>query len=416
MCKLCANIYIAYMAIITIFLDDRRPKKTGLFPVKLRVTHHRTRKYFSTPYDLSLADYDRIVNSSRRLSQEDQGIRTDLNRLMGKAIQVSKELHVFNFDAFTRKFDLEYTTKNSLNDLFQEYIQELNQKGQVKTSMIYQTASNSINSFHKGVQLVEISPEWLGAYSSYLVKKSLTSTSISIYFRCLRSIYNRAMKKNLINRDLYPFTDFVIPSSRNKKKALNLEQIGKIMSYNPNDYWEDRAKDFFLLSYFCNGLNFADLLELKYANLDGDFIIIERHKTLRTKKEKEAIRVFLLDQAKDLINKWKSPLKANNQYLFHFINSSMTEAEKVRVRLQFIKMTNQYMRQIAAKTGIKDDITTYTARHSFATILKNSGSSMEYISEALGHSDLKTTKNYLKSFEDETLRINQAKLLPELKT
>ncbi|MDZ7608966.1 MAG: tyrosine-type recombinase/integrase [Cyclobacteriaceae bacterium] len=49
-------------------------------------------------------------------------------------------------------------------------------------------------------------------------------------------------------------------------------------------------------------------------------------------------------------------------------------------------MTNQYMRQIAAKTGIKDDVTTYTARHSFATILKNSGSSMEYISEALGHS------------------------------
>ncbi|MDZ7608965.1 MAG: hypothetical protein U5K79_26085 [Cyclobacteriaceae bacterium] len=91
------------------------------------------------------------------------------------------------------------------------------------------------------------------------------------------------MKKNLINRDLYPFADFVIPSHKNKKRALNLEQIGQIMSYTPIDYWEDRAKDFFLLSYFCNGLNFADLLELKYENLDGEFIIMERHKTLRTK-------------------------------------------------------------------------------------------------------------------------------------
>ena len=403
------------MAIITIFLDDRRPKKTGLFPVKIRVTHHRTRKYFSTPYDLSFTDFDKIVNTSKRLTLEEQSIRTELGRLLGKAIQISQNLHTFSFDAFARKFDSDLSISNTINNLFLDYIKELTQNGQIKTSLIYQTAANSIDSFHKGVQLIEISPEWLQTYSSSLIKKGLTTTSISIYFRCLRSIYNRAIKKNLISRDLYPFTDFVIPSYKNKKKALNLEQIGQIMTYTPIDYWEERAKDFFLLSYFCNGLNFADILELKYENLDGDFIIMERRKTLRTKKENEAIRVFLLDQAKDLINKWKSPYKSKEQYLFQFMNNSMTDAEKVQVRHQFIKMTNQYIRQIATKTEIKDDVTTYTARHSFATILKNSGSSMEYISEALGHSDLRTTKSYLKSFEDETLKIHQAKLIPEQK-
>lgn len=416
MCKLCANIYLAHMAIINFVLDKRRPKKSGYFPVKIRVTHNRVRKYYSTPYDLSVIDFERIVNSIKRLSREEQSIRTDLNQLMGKAILVSNSLQVFNFDAFTRKFDSEYSTSNTLNDLFQDYIQELNQNGQIKTAQIYQTATNSINLFHKRAKLADISPSWLKTYSYELAKNGLSSTTISIYIRCLRSIYNRAIKQNLINRELYPFNDFDIPTYRNRKKALKLEQIGLIMSHTPVDSMESRAKDFFILSYLCNGLNFADLLELKFENLDGDFIVVERRKTRRTKKEQEPVRVFLLDIAKEIINKWHLPGVVKGQYIFPFLNSSMTEAEKVQVRHQFIKMTNQYMRQIGAKTGIKDDITTYTARHSFATILKNSGSSMEYISEALGHSDLKTTKNYLKSFEDDTLRVNQAKLLPELKT
>ncbi|MDZ7608964.1 MAG: phage integrase SAM-like domain-containing protein [Cyclobacteriaceae bacterium] len=81
--------------------------------------------------------------------------------MIGKAIQIANELHTFSFDAFTRKFDSDFVISFTIYDLFSEYIEELKQNGQVKTSLIYQTAANSINSFQKSVHLVEISPEWL---------------------------------------------------------------------------------------------------------------------------------------------------------------------------------------------------------------------------------------------------------------
>jgi len=59
---------------------------------------------------------------------------------------------------------------------------------------------------------------------------------------------------------------------------------------------------------------------------------------------------------------------------------------------------NKYIRKVAGKLELKADVTTYTARHSFATILKRAGANTSFISEALGHSDLPTTEAYLGSF------------------
>lgn len=129
-------------------------------------------------------------------------------------------------------------------------------------------------------------------------KKAFSPNTVPIYIRCLRSIFNRAIKRNLISRDLYPFGDFDIRSHQNKKKALKLDQIALIMRYKSDDYWEGPAKNFFLLSYFCSGLNFADILNLKFKNLDRDFIILERHRARRTKKDHGPIKIFFAESGK----------------------------------------------------------------------------------------------------------------------
>jgi site-specific recombinase XerD len=68
---------------------------------------------------------------------------------------------------------------------------------------------------------------------------------------------------------------------------------------------------------------------------------------------------------------------------------------------QVIKMTNKYMKRIGEKLGIEGDLNTYAARHSFATILLQSDAPVAFISQALGHTNLKTTQSYLGSFDDE---------------
>ena len=78
---------------------------------------------------------------------------------------------------------------------------------------------------------------------------------------------------------------------------------------------------------------------------------------------------------------------------------------------QATKTINKYCKRIGEELEIETKITTYTARHSFATVLKRAGAPIEFISESLGHKDLKTTENYLDSFENETRQVYQRKLL-----
>lgn len=83
------------------------------------------------------------------------------------------------------------------------------------------------------------------------------------------------------------------------------------------------------------------------------------------------------------------------------------------VKNQFIKTINNYMKKIGADIGYDKPLTTYSARHSFTTILKRSGAPLGFISESLGHQSLQTTKAYLDSFEDGTRRKYAEMLMPK---
>ena len=82
----------------------------------------------------------------------------------------------------------------------------------------------------------------------------------------------------------------------------------------------------------------------------------------------------------------------------------MDAEQKLNTSNQVIQNINKWMKKICSAIGIEVPVTTYTARHTFSTVLKRSGASTEYISQSLGHSDLKTTENYLASFDDDTRR------------
>jgi integrase/recombinase XerD len=89
-----------------------------------------------------------------------------------------------------------------------------------------------------------------------------------------------------------------------------------------------------------------------------------------------------------------------------------TSIIKQRAKIKDVtKRINKYMRRIGIALGIDTDLTTYSARHSFSTMLKRSGASTEFIGESLGHKDKRTTENYLDSFEDETKLTYQNMLL-----
>jgi integrase len=229
-------------------------------------------------------------------------------------------------------------------------------------------------------------------------------------------VFNSAIADGLINRDIYPFglRKYKIPSSKNVKKALTSAELKLLFDYKPIDgTWYDKAKDFFIFSYLCNGMNMKDILHLKKRNLDNGYLRFIRAKTINTNRtNSKQISIGIIEPLTKIIEKWQSEGENVDDYLFPFMSKASTPIEKQATTHQFIKMVNKHLKEIMYKLGIDKPVTTYYARHSFATVLKRSGVSTEKISESLGHSNIHTTSSYLDSFDDDSKRELALLLIP----
>ena len=199
---------------------------------------------------------------------------------------------------------------------------------------------------------------------------------------------------------------YEIPTGRNIKKALTIREVGLISSFPlVEGSNEQRYRDYWMFSYNGNGMNIKDMASLKYKNISGDVIVFNRAKTKRkTKTNPQPITIFITEMMKSIIERWGNKPGKAEQYVFPILEDQLNaEQERAQVN-QTTKQINKYIRRIAVQTGINENISTYTARHSFATVLKRSGASTEFISESLGHKNLKTTENYLADFETDVKR------------
>lgn len=130
-----------------------------------------------------------------------------------------------------------------------------------------------------------------------------------------------------------------------------------------------------------------------------DSIVFQRKKTIRTTRLNPIyIRVFITKRMRKIMDYWKPK---NSDYIFPILVNALTEKDKIRKVDNAIRQINKYMKQITFNIGLSKHITTYSARHSFSTVLKRSGASIAFISESLGHKSIATTAYYLDSFEDE---------------
>jgi integrase/recombinase XerD len=150
-------------------------------------------------------------------------------------------------------------------------------------------------------------------------------------------------------------------------------------------------------------MNARDIANLKYKNIDGDYITFERSKTERPQRsDPRPITVFVTDYMKAIIDRWGNKDKSPNNYIFPVLQNGLSALREYELIQNFVGFINDWMRRILKNLGINKKATTYVAKHTFSTVLKRSGASAEFIQEALGHSDLKTTENYLDSFDKET--------------
>ncbi|HWW41412.1 phage integrase SAM-like domain-containing protein [Pedobacter sp.] len=391
-------------ATAVIIHDTRRAKSGDKYPVKLRAIYNRVVKYYPTKYNLSKDDYAKLYEEKPDKKSKD--IRDDLFKLLSKANDIIDKLPVFNFKIFANRLFKISTSKDDLIHAYNNYIGVLRLAGRISTAISYECSLKSLQKFKDSLKFEDITIEFLRDYEKWMLKEGNSLTTVGIYLRSLRSVYNESISDENISKESYPFgkRKYQIPTSRNTKKALLLSDIKKIYDYKPSPGSNiEMARDLWLFSYLCNGINIKDIARIKYKNIDGDYLTFLRAKTERaTRSNPKPISIYLNDRAREIIKKWGNKRINADNYIFPIIEKGCTPENELRLIQQLIKTINKWMKFISEETKIEKVVTTYTARHSFSTVLKRSGASIEFISEALGHSNVRTTESYLDSFENES--------------
>lgn len=393
------------MATTSLILDTRILHKAGTYSLKLRVTHKRHQKYFPLGIKLSKEEWALINQPNpRRINKERKLL---INSKEQKAIKIIEGLDFFTFETFRALFYNEPQNSSDAIGLLKQYIKELKNENRLSTAESYQSSLSGFNKYLKKKNRTEllfsdINVRFLNAYEKWMLNKGRSISTVGIHMRNLRTIYNLAIEKGLAKQENYPFTKrrYQIPTTKNIKKALSSKEIISIINYNPKSRQESKARDIWLFSYLANGMNMKDISFLKYKNLTKESIIFFRAKTLRSSKSNlKPIIVPILPELKEIINRWGVRKRSNDTYIFGILNQVNSELEIKRNVNQFTKTTNKYLKRIGEELNLSIKLTTYVARHSFATVLMRSGTSSEFIQQALGHKNIETTENYLGSFE-----------------
>jgi integrase/recombinase XerD len=392
--------------LVSIVPDKRRVKDNVTYPLKLRITYQGQRKYYATGYNASLNDY--ILMNENKARGELRKTNLALAEIQIKAQKCCDNLESFSFLKFEAAFFPKKVLNTNLKMAFDSYMNELKINGQIGTCSSYNNASVSLHKFKPRLKFEHITPEFLRSYERWFIGQGKSITTVGIYLRSLRAVLNVAIQQGEMNIEDYPFgkRKYIIPAGKNIKKALTLNEIARIYNYKTEERSVDAmCRDLWIFIYLCNGLNVKDFCLLKYKNIEGDFIVFNRAKTIRTRRSNpEPIRIAIKEDTKRIITKWGQKPPSPDSYIFPFLKFEMS-LEKQRDTVKLITaLINEHMKQIALQLGIDKPITTYYARHSFATVLRDSGASTEFISEALGHTSLQTTKSYLAGFDQNEIR------------
>jgi integrase len=146
-------------------------------------------------------------------------------------------------------------------------------------------------------------------------------------------------------------------------------------------------------------MNFQDMARLKWDNISQGRVTFIRYKT-RSKVQEETS--FTINKELNEILSWyrRHNTQLHNPYVFPVLNPSYQKEASIYNRIKTERLhVNQQLEKVGKKIGAEIKITTYTWRHTFASVAKNDlHVDVAMISEVLGHHDLETTKHYLKQF------------------
>ena len=403
-------------ATITVVCYKSKTLSNGEHPLMLRICKDGKKKYQSLGVSIKANQWDFVRERPKPTCPNKEYI---LKLILDKQAELQQRMLELNTE------QKEYTTTTLLQDdhkkyelktvkqFYQELIEQYMANEKYGNRLIYKSSYNSINVFTNGnleIPFSAIDVAWLNKYEKWLRSKGNKETTMSLMFRTLRSAYNKAIESKCARKSDYPFTDYRISKfdvSTEKRAIAKADVLKFSTDARPigKQQYVQLSKDIFIFSYLCGGINFTDI-----ANLTKDNIIEGKRLHYIRQKTGKLIKLGLSEEALQIIRRYAVESKG---YLFPILNTQLhkTPLQKQNRIHKMLGKVNKNLKLLAAQFGVEANLTTYVARHSFASVLKKSGVNIALISEALGHSDLTTTQIYLDSFDNEQIDAAMKNLL-----
>ena len=338
-----------------------------------------------------------LQSFEERIEWDIKRLQSIINYFESKQLRYSADDVVSSFQNQAKELSLFYFMRS--------IITLLKQMGKLRTSETYQAALKSFMQFreNKDLLLDEITSDMMLMYEAFLRNKGITKNSSSFYMRILRAVYNRAVEKEL-TQQRFPFKRVYTGIDKTVKRAIPLKMIKQIknldLSQNPT---LDFARDMFLFSFYTRGMSFIDMAYLKNKDLANGMLTYRRRKTGQ--------KLFIKWEKcmQEIVDKYDTMY---NSYLLPIIrNPNINERKQYENALRLV---NNKLKDIAEIIHLQIPLSTYVARHAWASIAKSKNIPISVISEGMGHDSEMTTQIYLSSLDTSAVDSANELVLKEL--
>lgn len=306
------------------------------------------------------------------------------------------------------KYSKQNKTKrmDSLHAFVAQLTAELSGSGRHATARSYKSALKRLTLFTRNekITFVELTPSLLKGYEQHLYADGCKRNSVSLYMRMLRSICNQARRLGIADFQAGLFDEVFTGTESCRKRAVSPDIIRRLYEFDLDAETSALrfSRDMFLLSFYLRGIPFVDLAHLRKSDLGKNLLTYRRSKTGRE------LTVSLEPCALAILRKY-ALLAEGSPYLLPIITCiGKNEYGQYQSAL---RLYNYHLGRISKLMGLKESLTSYVARHSWATAAYREGIPVAVISESLGHSSEKVTYNYLASFDNRTLKRANRKVI-----
>lgn len=419
---------------VNAYQDTRKKNKQDIYPVSLVIYDGKKQRRCPVLYNdivlrLSPADYQ--ASQSKRPKDKDRVYTTIIQANIERAYEIIRNISPFSFDKFLAEFTGVAKNKTDIITAYNELVADAEKEKSlsVKTVKGYRSALASLLQFFEykdgkkpaELHYSDITPHLLKQYEHFIVnieivkdgktiKRKGSLTTVSMYLRTLRAVFNAAIDSRYIKPELMPFgrakSKYTIPAPRKSKRALTSAQVAALFNYDYSQHpARKKARDFWFMSFFGQGMNINDILKLKYKTVTDTAFTFVRSKTNTTNKKNAApVTVMINEFIRYMFKTYGNPDKSPENYVFPVLNDTMTDKEIVRAIDNFTVSVNKRLKPVAKILDLPPDFSTYYARHTYATTLLRSGKSVAFIQKSIGHSSVHVTELYLSGFENSDLQ------------